>query len=319
MIETGDRITRTYQSFRGVDFRGEEVNYVRSPDSKNVWKDYKNTESIRTRPGMRKIYDVDCEVEGVVRAVHFFKDQILLHVGTELRLVELDATENARSVTKTFDVTMNDAHSESFAYGRYLYIKDGLNYFRYDGTNVVSMLSKDGSKLPICYIPTTSIGRSSLGGGAKIHEDVNMLTGWRKNTFRGDGKSTKFYIDGKPKIASSGIARAKVDGQDVSVSVVQQSANQQENYGQYYVQLSSAPKAPKTDGQDNVEITYLSDVDQSDRVLNARCFKCSTTECSSVETPTTRTRFGSAVWTILPIGATLTTTMRALTEQWSSA
>ena len=45
-------ITRVYSNFRGVDFRGEEINLMRSPDSLNVWKDYKETESIRTRPEM---------------------------------------------------------------------------------------------------------------------------------------------------------------------------------------------------------------------------------------------------------------------------
>ena len=49
---TGDLVTRVYSGFRGVDFRGEEINIIRSPDSLNVWKDYKETESIRTRPGM---------------------------------------------------------------------------------------------------------------------------------------------------------------------------------------------------------------------------------------------------------------------------
>ena len=45
-------VSRIYSNFRGVDFRGAEVNLVRSPDSLNVWKDYKETESIRTRPEM---------------------------------------------------------------------------------------------------------------------------------------------------------------------------------------------------------------------------------------------------------------------------
>jgi hypothetical protein len=46
-------ISRIYSNFRGVDFRGEEINLSRSPDSLNVWKDYKETESIRTRPKMK--------------------------------------------------------------------------------------------------------------------------------------------------------------------------------------------------------------------------------------------------------------------------
>ena len=48
----GDLVPRVYATFRGVDFRTDEVNLQRSPDSLNVWKDYKEVDSIRTRPGM---------------------------------------------------------------------------------------------------------------------------------------------------------------------------------------------------------------------------------------------------------------------------
>ena len=54
MSNAGDIVSRIYCNFRGVDFRGEEINLIRSPDSLNMWKDYKETESIRTRPGMKK-------------------------------------------------------------------------------------------------------------------------------------------------------------------------------------------------------------------------------------------------------------------------
>ena len=47
-----DLISRVYNNFRGADFRGEEINLRRSPDCLNVWKDYKETESIRSRPGL---------------------------------------------------------------------------------------------------------------------------------------------------------------------------------------------------------------------------------------------------------------------------
>ncbi len=51
-MASGNLVRRVYGNFRGADFRGEEVNLVRSPDCLNVWKDYKETESIRTRPDM---------------------------------------------------------------------------------------------------------------------------------------------------------------------------------------------------------------------------------------------------------------------------
>ena len=34
-----DIVSRIYANFRGVDFRGEDINLTRSPDSLNVWQD----------------------------------------------------------------------------------------------------------------------------------------------------------------------------------------------------------------------------------------------------------------------------------------
>ena len=77
-------IPRVYSSFRGVDFRGSEVNLVRSPDSLNVWKDYKETESIRTRPEMELKEAFSTPVWGVF----FYKvgntEMQLVHSGTKL-------------------------------------------------------------------------------------------------------------------------------------------------------------------------------------------------------------------------------------------
>ena len=61
-------VSRIYSGFRGVDFRGEETNLNRSPDSLNVWKDYKETDSIRTRPGMELNIEFEDSVYGVRRS-----------------------------------------------------------------------------------------------------------------------------------------------------------------------------------------------------------------------------------------------------------
>ena len=67
MMPDNNLIPRIYANFRGVDFRGEEINLVRSPDSLNVWKDYKETESIRTRPEL----ELKEEFEGTIFGVFF--------------------------------------------------------------------------------------------------------------------------------------------------------------------------------------------------------------------------------------------------------
>ena len=65
MIPDDNLVQRVYSNFRGVDFRGEEINLKRSPDALNVWKDYKETESIRTRPDVKLLHRFDDTVYGI--------------------------------------------------------------------------------------------------------------------------------------------------------------------------------------------------------------------------------------------------------------
>ena len=44
------------------------------------------------------------------------------------------------------------------------------------------------------FIPTTTINRKPIGGG-EVFQDVNLLTGWRYNTFTADGE-TYYVLDG---------------------------------------------------------------------------------------------------------------------------
>ena len=174
----GDLVPRVYSNFRGVDFRGEEINLVRSPDSLNVWKDYKETESIRTRPEMELVETFDNTIYGIF----FYKvgntDITLVHTGTTLcKLVN-----GAKTVLYT---GLNPRPSSSFIYNNIWYFKDGINYLQYDGKEIGEVVG---------YAPTTTIGRKPSGGGTK-YEDVNMLTGVRVNTFLADGESREYYLD----------------------------------------------------------------------------------------------------------------------------
>ena len=230
MSDAGTRISRIYSGFRGVDFRGEEINLVRSPDSLNMWKDYKETESIRTRPGM----ELAVEFTDPVYGVFFFKakntEVILVHSGKNLYKV------NGETKTLLYS-GLNQAKSDCFVYHEYWYFKDGKNYLVYDGTSVKEVVG---------FIPTTSIGRKPAGGGS-IYEDINMLSDYRINTFLADGTSTVFALDAQ-KIDNDYVPIVKVN--DVVVK------NYTVNYTEGKVTFTKAPEAPKTDGQDNVSIQF---------------------------------------------------------------
>ena len=83
MSNTGERVSRIYSGFRGVDFRGEEINLIRSPDSLNVWKDYKETESIRTRPGLKLVEQFTNPILGIF--FHKHRDTSFWIIGEETR------------------------------------------------------------------------------------------------------------------------------------------------------------------------------------------------------------------------------------------
>ncbi len=236
----GSLVTRVYTNFRGVDFRGEEINIVRSPDSLNVWKDYKETESIRTRPGMALHKAFDKTVYGI----YFYKGSMLVHSGNSLYKVTGDTTN-------TLYTNMNEANSDGFVYESIFYIKDGKNYLQYDGTTIKDV---EG------FVPTTSIGRKPAGGGT-IYQDVNMLTSKRINTFLADGKSTDFYLDAKDLDPLTNVV-VKIDDEvtDKYYDV---------DHKKGCVSFKSPISAPLTDGRDNVSIEFSKTVPKyRDSILN---------------------------------------------------
>lgn len=234
-------VSRIYSNFRGVDFRGAEINLVRSPDSVNVWKDYKETESIRTRPEMALKDTFNEPVYGVF----FYKvgntEIMLVHSGTTLYKV----VNGTRTELYT---GLNKARSNGFVFNNVWYFKDGLHYLQYDGQTIKEV---EG------YVPTTSIGRKP-GGGGTIYEDVNLLSDYRINTFLADGESKEYYLDAT----------------EIDEDFVPEVYYFDTRYGQFDAIFETnyeegkitflddyIPEAPETDGQDNIKIKFKKKVD----------------------------------------------------------
>ncbi len=228
---SGSLITRVYSSFRGVDFRGEETNLTRSPDSLNMWKDYREIESIRTRP---ELVNHIAFGSNNVWGVFFYKvgntELTLVHVGTVLY-------EIRNGTQRQLYTGLNPKRSQSFIYNNIWYFKDGINYLRYDGEVIGEVVG---------FVPTTSIGRRPEGGGT-VYQDINMLTGQRINTFLADGESTEYYLDAQsidtdfqPVVTVNG-----VDTQDFTV-----------NTSEGKIVFTTPPPEPLTVGQDNVTVKF---------------------------------------------------------------
>jgi hypothetical protein len=228
-LNSGNKVSRIYSNFRGADFRGDEINLIRSPDCLNVWKNYKNTERIETRPGMKAHGRPLPKVNGIF----FYGDQMLVHSTTALYKV------SGNEITQLY-TGLNNVRSSSFVYDNVFYFKDGLNYLKYDGETIGDVVG---------YIPTTTIARKPMGGGTP-YEDVNMLSPYRKNSFLTTGADFDFYLD-VMNIDTDYVPVVTLNDQTVPTSAYEV------NYEEGMISFKfNAPDAPLTDGQDNLVIQF---------------------------------------------------------------
>lgn len=237
-----ERISRIYSNFRGVDFRGNEINLVRSPDSLNVWKDYKETDSIRTRPGMKK--ELGNFLDGdPIYGIYFQDGWKIVHAGNLLWVVTEFEGADGYIGTVLYE-GVNTSPGNAFVYENAFYYMDGTHYLRIEGHTAKEV---EG------YIPTTTIARKPHGGGTK-YEDVNMLSVYRKNSFLSDGASFDYYLDVR-NIDEDYVPEVHVNGSYVMKK------EYEVDYAEGKITfLNYAPDAPLTDGQDNVVIKFKKEV-----------------------------------------------------------
>lgn len=209
MADLTDLITRKYSNFRGVDFSNSEVNYYRSPNAKNMWKNYEDG-SIETRPGMKLLDTFGNRIYGL-----FFlnKDDvlhILIHAGT--KLLKWTNYPNTPAETTELYTGMNVRESNSFVFDETLFIKDGINYLEYDGTSV----KKVEGTIPITSYWKNPDGSTSIDSDTDtdlVYQAVNCLTNLRKNQFIADGESKNYQLDATDlDMASTYLMTATVNG-----------------------------------------------------------------------------------------------------------
>lgn len=230
-MDNEDIVTRIYSNFRGADFRGDEINLIRSPDCLNVWKDYRETESIRTRPGLTHRNETSYKVYGIF----FYHDYMLIHGGNSLWKYD------GKEYTELY-AGLNSTMGNGFVYeDKFYYMDCGSKYIVYDGETCKDVMEDT-------YIPTTTIGRKPGGGGTKL-EDVNLLSDYRMNSFLADGESKTFVLD-TMSIDDDFVPVVKVDLIEVAKN------KYTVDYKNGKIIFTEAPAAPKTDGQDNVIVKF---------------------------------------------------------------
>ena len=191
MADIDDLIIRKYSKFHGVDFSNSEVNYYRSPNAKNMWKNYEDG-SIETRPGMKLLDTFGNRIYGL-----FFlnKDDVLhvlIHAGT--KLLKWTNYPNTPAETAELYTGMNVRESNSFIFNETLFIMDGINYLEYDGASVKQVVGT----IPITSYWKNPDGSTSIDSDTDtdlVYQSVNCLTNLRKNQFIADGESKNYQLD----------------------------------------------------------------------------------------------------------------------------
>ncbi len=231
-----------YSNFKGIDFS-------RPPES--IGREYlsfcnniflNENEVISSRWGEINFASFENEVIAMFSVV---MDGIsYLYIVSGGNLIEYNLTDNLMGRVVSSDFSEATTIS-SFKQGRYVWLLDGnsLRRMSYEGKERIIEKATD-----LAYIPTTHIASTPNGEERIAFESVNMLSPYRKVSFRGDGSSRDYKLDCedideiKPTVFVNG---KQLSSEEFSV-----------NYLSGWVSFATAPAAPEIIGQDNVVIKY---------------------------------------------------------------
>lgn len=262
--------TKSYFSidnFLGVDFTTSpiEVDKRRSPNAKNIinYNGYNET-----RHGYEIVKKFNLKINGIWNVDLPTKEIFLVHAGTKL----YECTTDFLTCTEILSGMANE-RSQAVYIGDYLTIFDGSRAIIYTSTETgykVSFLDESG------YIPTTSIGRDSSGGGTD-YEKINLMSPYRINTFLTEEITET--VNGEVQKKQQTVF--KLDDTNIdSVELVEvlNSSGSWDIITNYAVDLvtgqvtfSSAPGESPVLGRDNVSIKYKKVVSENYSKIN----KCS--------------------------------------------
>lgn len=225
--------TAVYETFKGADFSTDPslVDKSRSPLCTNIVADGGGMP--QKRDGWRTLHTMSGPVYGLFAAVFDGTEHKLAHAGTKLyRFADGGEPELLRE-----DLPAHKSRG-AFLAGK-LWIVTGGGFFVYDGESA-QRVSESGA-----YVPTTTITRTSAGGGVS-YEAVNLLTPYRRNAFQTDGEATTFTLDADAD--ETGAVRCWVWGEETDAFTVDRAAGT--------VTLATAPPAPDAGAADGLVVEF---------------------------------------------------------------
>lgn len=205
-LQAPGQYKKVFSEFRGVDFSADpaQISDSRSPWAVNLVGDAAGCPEKRV--GWRVLVQTEGRINGIYFAVLAGGSEgYFVHAGQNLYSWKGDTDQPVLVGTG-----LNDARSTSFLHGGRLFLLDGAHYW------VVQAQHDEGEEpfslcrvAELAFVPTTVIGAPPAGGGTPF-EEVNLLTGRRKNSFAADGTSTVYQLDGTELTEDA--VRATVNG-----------------------------------------------------------------------------------------------------------
>ena len=202
MAISGSLVTRKYNNFRGLDYREGEISLNRSPDALNIYRNYKASNMLETRPDIELLMQFNSPVYGLFFYEIGLTKQLIVHSGTSLyKIISSEVTKSSDIVDVVFnhdDINLDTA-METTTY-EWRYDRVGVTerlYIKYD-TNGMYIYRKD------------NITEGSI--------NVEYLYGYWKTT---DNKKYVYVenIDDVPSTVTSGRDTTRYGGLEINFSV----------------------------------------------------------------------------------------------------
>jgi hypothetical protein len=185
MITDGQPSITTIHSFLGMNMNrtGEtQLKLGEAADMKNfrITKDYK----LEKMYGYEELYKPNARVRA---------NWVGKLGNTEMNIYVANGKVYKGGTTPTQLGTLTDAETSIFEFDKNLYFLNGSAMYRYDGTTFQEISVDSGDYNPRVYVPIVKISCTPAGVG-EDYEQINLLTGYRKVWFSGDGTSTTFNL-----------------------------------------------------------------------------------------------------------------------------
>lgn len=267
--------TTSFSQFAGCHFLADELlcedNY--SPDCLNMIPD--NSGYPEKRPGWRKICKVSSASAPYIKSIHAMEGAdgntyFLVKVQDQYVIYSADFGSVVASTGEITDGYGNSEPATAVPYGGNMYVSDGDKYRCWTGRQLYTLEDNttiwsvrqskiDSGEMLDIFVPTTSILRKPSGGG-ETYQPVNMLTGWRHNTFICDGKTQEFTLDGSIDDGTQVFVVDLETGQELRVISTVPTTG--------VIKLESAPADAATPGTQKIRATFCHKVDGYADIIN---------------------------------------------------